>query len=1152
MSAPFDIQKTPLMPGATLIEASAGTGKTYTIAGIFVRLLLEHGLEAREILVTTYTQAATAELRGRIRVLLGECLAAARGLPAKDLAKQLITPGKAVEKKLEQALRSFDETAIHTIHGFCQRTLQDRTFESGLAFDSEFITDQNALAQEIADDFWRREFYTDASCCAALAAEAGLTPTSLVSLLRETLNRPDLVILPPTTREDLEKLKLEIGERFEEVRECWRAEEDEIRRRLHDGKWFHATKFKAVAKALDEAASCMEMSAGRSFGCFSKLATSALEAAKVKNATAPKHPFFDLCENLGPLVNAYGASLRSSFAAWSRGELARRKQQRNVLSFDDLLTRLHGALTGEGGDALAAAVRSRFRAALIDEFQDADTIQDAIFQRLFATDDRFLFLIGDPKQAIYGFRGADVFSYLRASAHIAPARHHTLPTNWRSERALVGAVNHLFSRAPAPFLLPGIEFTPVAASGNRDAEPLLIDGNRPPPLTIRHWDTPEPISATEAKRVLPKMCAAEIARLLASDARIGGDPLGPRDIAVLVATHEQAAQVQGALAALRIPSVLLGKESVFKSREARELRTILAAIAEPAREGFVRAALATDVLGVPAAELDARWEAGLERFQERHERWLRQGFIQMFRLFLRQENVRERLLAWPNGERRLTNFLHLGELLHRGALARRLTPLALLKWLGAQIADPAKDGAELRLDRDDDAVSVVTMHSSKGLEYNVVFCPFIYRGAQPRPGSQTIYHDPAEDDRLTLDLIGDDDADARMRHELLAEQLRILYVALTRARHACHIVWGRFNKHEVSAGAWLLHRPPGAPESPVDALKAHMKNLTAETLASDLAALAAGAPESIRVLPMPALDAPIYRPIGESNEPLAAREFRGHIANDWRISSFTSLTHSRDEDVPDLDRADDDAAAVEEVVVEMEPPSGIHALPAGAKTGACLHEIFEHLDFTNLDHLDQQVARRLAAHSFDSARWREVVTDAIRATLTAELLPGLRLDSIKNDARLIELEFTFPCGLLDPATLQKLVRAEVAGRFSFEPVRGMIKGFIDLVFRHDGRFYIVDWKSNRLGTNTAAYASAELTTAMSRDRYGLQYHLYTVALHRYLARRIPGYDYDKHFGGVFYLFLRGIGKNAHGIFHDKPTRTVIEQLDAHFSTHKTG
>ena len=805
-------------------------------------------------------------------------------------------------------------------------------------------------------------------------------------------------------------------------------------------------------------------------------------------------------------------------------------------------------------------MRGQYRAALIDEFQDTDPLQHQIFSGVFAGPENFLFLIGDPKQAIYGFRGADIFTYLDASQRAD--QRFTLKENWRSETGLVRAVNTVFGEPANPFLFSGIQFNPVEARGEADKSPLQIVGQCVPPLQIwfRKRDGGE-IKSGVADGELPQVVASEMVALLNGPAKFGERAVQPEDLAVLVPHNRHAQLVQDALKSRGIPSVLYTAASLFESRELVEVQRVLAAIADPARESHLLAALGTDLLGYTAAQLatlaeeEMRWQEILERFRDYLDLWSRRGFIQMFRSFLQREQIRSRLLAFPDGERRLTNILHLAEVLHRASLEQRLGVTALLKWIAEQRQADGEVAEEhqLRLETDEKAVKLVTIHKSKGLEYPIVFCPFSWKGAGIEHGGeeQVFFHENGNGN-LARDL-GSDDYETNKQlalAEKLAEQVRLFYVALTRAKHRCYFVWGAFNGAGTSAPAWLLHPPAVAEPDPVAALENNFKQLDDARLLADLGKLADASEASIEISTLPEPTVAKFEKPASADQPLAARKFTGAIARDWRISSFTSLTANHGEEAPDHDAA----GAVEG---EREPAAGIFAFPGGTTPGTCLHKIFEKLDFTqwNQPETKSLVREQLREHGLAEPDFTNTIFEMLGKVMESPLdekVPGLTLANIPAARRLHELEFFFPLRKISPAPLQQLLKKfsfaddrEPEG-FSFAPVQGMLKGFIDLAFEFDGRYYLVDWKSNLLGSQIEDYGAAAMTEEIRRRHYYFQYQLYTVALDRYLRHRLPDYDYKRHFGGVYYLFLRGMNpaRPDFGIFRDRPPEKFVRELDA--------
>ena len=723
-------------------------------------------------------------------------------------------------------------------------------------------------------------------------------------------------------------------------------------------------------------------------------------------------------------------------------------------------------------------------------------------------------------------------------------------------------MNTIFGAAPGSFVFERIGFQKVVPKGNADEEPLTFGGRREPPFQLWFWERGgrKDIPKQLATKTMPQVVAGEIVRLLNGDTKIGERRLKPEDIAVLVLENKQAAKIQEALREFNIPSVLHTTASLFESHEAVELYRVLAGIALPGDERLVKSALATDLFGVDGCQLaecaEVQWQGWLQFFLEYGELWSRLGFFRMFRQWLQQQDVRQRLLAFADGERRLTNVLHLGEVLHQAEVERRLGVSGLLKWFAEQMAQDgeAPEEHQLRLERDDNAVRIVTVHKSKGLEYPVVFCLFSWRDSDITRGheEEVSFHDPARGHQLVRDL-GPDVAEEhrqQARQERLAENVRLLYVALTRAKHRCYFVWGSIRGAGTSAPAWLFHRPPIANGPLLETLEAHFKSLSDEAMLNDLTTLGKESAGALVICDLPGPGQARFKLREGTSAKLECRSFKGRVQRDWVISSFTYFHAGLREELPDRD-------GVATSFPESETPAeGIFGFPRGTKAGTCLHEILQNLSFNATEEqMLELVSRRLQAHRLAQAGNGEAVCEMLRRLMEFPLALERRdftLSKITDSDRLNELEFHFPVRGVSPARLQELlgklgwssaVPAEL-GRLAFSQIQGFLKGFMDLVFRFEGRFYLVDWKSNWLGSRPEEYSSEAVRAEMLRQHYFIQYHLYTVALHKYLSLRVPGYDYETHFGGVIYLFLRGLDP-AHperGVYRDRLSRRIVEQL----------
>jgi exodeoxyribonuclease V beta subunit len=889
----------------------------------------------------------------------------------------------------------------------------------------------------------------------------------------------------------------------------------------------------------------------------------------------PQHPFFSLCGELEPLPGRVERLRRAHFLAEAlhdcRTALATRKEETRQLFFDDLLRRLDHALEGAGGEALAARLRARAPVALIDEFQDTDPLQYRIFKRIYgARPECGLYFIGDPKQAIYAFRGADVFTYIRARRETASVgSQYTLDVNWRSTPMLVQTINRLFERSTAPFVYSrDIPFHGVEAARGTDRAALEIRHVPPDPMWIWLLSHPEGagerLTKGDADAQAAAGCAARIAGLLAlgerGEASIGGRAVAARDIAVLVRTHREGDSVQAALRRVGVASVSLSQDSVFATEEAGDLAQLLEALADGADEGLIRGATASHLLGYRVSDLEAlnedeaAWEALLERFQGYRERWRQRGFMSAFQGLIHGEGVASRLLAWPDGERRLTNLLQLAELL-QVAEQEHPGPDALRRWLADRRAEPpiGDESSQLRLESDEALVHIVTMHRSKGLEFPIVLLPFPWSVGRVPPGP-VLFHDP---ERLTACLdLGSADLGIHRRlaeQEELAQMLRLFYVAVTRAKHLCCLCWGLINRAEDSALAWLLHPDRAALEA-----GSRMKALDAAGMRADLDAFA----EDVRAhgggvliedlnggVPSPTPPRP------GSGQGLSAAVMARRVPRDWRVASYSWLVDGAESERPDYDGWLE-GPGPQPLAPAEKSEDEVFDFPRGTRAGHFLHALFERLDFIEATGGDLRATAMelLGRYGFDR-RWAPVVSRIAERVLETPLDgAGLRLRGIGRRQRLDELEFHFPLTALGPGGLQEALAPftryrDAAHGLAFDAIRGLMKGFIDLVFRDGRRWYIVDYKSNHLGNRLEDYDHAGLRRAMRRHRYDLQYLIYTVALHRYLLLRLPQYDYDSDFGGVYYLFLRGMRPEhgpAYGVYADRPDRAAVEALDVLF------
>ncbi|HLH65006.1 MAG TPA: UvrD-helicase domain-containing protein [Solirubrobacteraceae bacterium] len=1143
----------PLPRGVTVLEASAGTGKTHTISSLAARYVAE-GTPLERLLLVTFTRLATGELRERVRRRLveverGLALAIATGVAATDdpvVALLAAADAPAARRRLELALAGFDAATVATTHAFCQEVLSGLGISGDLEPEARFETDISDLIDEVVDDLYVRRFARGQAPPRGQPPPRGEAPPS---------GQP-----PPFSRAE----------------------------------------------------------AGR------------IARAAIANPDTP----------IAPAEDEVGA-MRVRLALAARDELERRKRAMSLVTYDDLVVRLRAALDPQRGRTAASRLRERFDVVLVDEFQDTDPSQWEILRCAFGETGATLVVVADPKQAIYAFRGADVYAYL-AAARAADARA-TLTVNWRSDRGLVDALDALFGGAR----LGHEQIVPVAVSAApAHQRPGLTGAHASAPLRVRilQRDSPDlsltrsgDASAPSARALIADDLVSDVVALLSSGATVAtgagdgtdlapgaSEPIRPAHLAVLVRTNRQASEVRDALARAGVPAVVSGSGSVFASRAALDWQILLDALERPESAARARAAVLTPFVGWSAARLDEAGEDEWARARARLHRWgrlLRQRGVASLMAAIELEHDERpfaaRLLERAGGERLLTDLRHVGRLLQGASQEQERGPAALGAWLGARIAEADQEGAAdeertRRLESDAQAVQVLTIHRSKGLEFPVVYVPYPWEpGYLPRDPEPVVFHDSSAGDRRTLDVALCGRTFQSHRRLAAAEQrgedLRLLYVALTRARHQVVLWWaGSHNSRQSPLCRLLFSRSAEGDiaaecdRTPSDAeVRARLRSLADRTggaIAVERATLG-----------LPAAWSPPAEPVAE----LRAASFGRSLDARWRRTSYSAITAAaheldgpRDEWVasePEIPVADADPDESREPVLAAagragserglapapgcrpgaERPSPLAALPAGADVGTLVHEVLRATDFAAAD-LRTELERRIAA----ARRLRSVpigslpeLVDGLQAAIETPLgsiVGGRSLHSFARADRLDELAFELPLAGGDRPRGQVAVRriaallserldaadplAAYAQRLD-DPalersVRGYLTGSLDLVLRvrEDGeqRYAVVDHKTNRLAgaqepLTLGHYRPQALLAEMIERHYALQGLLYLVALHRFLRWRLDGYHPDRHLAGFIYTFLRGMSggdgaEPAHGVFAWRPPAGLVPAL----------
>ncbi len=1242
----LDSATASLRPGVNLVEASAGTGKTFAIAMLVLRFVAEEGFALPRILVVTFTKAATEELKARIRARLAQALELLKteqgSTGDKTQTDPALTAWRAnlgergiaealARERLELALLDMDLAAVFTIHGFCQRMLQEQALESGQLFDFDLTTDTSALRAQVVEEYWRRNFYDHdhdhdlSPLHCALILEEYDTPEALYKSVQGATSKGAARIEPQA--EPVAATLHDFDCACRELTAWWLA--DNNRATLHNmlqtaiaaGQfsnkkalqddfsdwWLQVDEFlqgRSLRLPSNMArlsrAGLLEELNGHKFRKNKEQSSEERKMAFLAPWPLPDHEVAEFLRNRQRVVMAFRTGLVEELVLG----LPQALRRHNLLSFDDLISQLAKGLS-EQGEGLRRILSKRYRAALIDEFQDTDAQQYAIFSALFAPSPagspqdaaHYLYLIGDPKQAIYTFRGADIYSYFKARERAD--FHLGLAKNYRSHPALVEAVNTLFGLRPDGFASPELTYLPVTPAKIPD-DGQLLDGLaplKPLPVMVYGQLAADPDSkdgrwsAGKATEQIVAAVTRECAWLLRPDPPIvlavkeRRDPLAPRDIAILVRNHRQGEQFYTALSRIGIPAVMASQQSVFASAECAELFLLMQALSAPGDTTLLKRAMASPWFGKTGPELYAMWQDAeqmdgwLARFHDYHRLWQERGFPAMMARLLESEKILLTLASQPvayadasagqsgGATRKISNIHHLLELIQAAATEEAMGPEKSVQWLQQAMRDhehSAEEG-ELRLESDEEAVQIVTMHSAKGLEYPVVFCPFLWQRRNFLRQEKGFVASHDEQKELIMDL-GSEFFDERKEQALaeeLAEELRLAYVALTRARCRCYAFWadvkgsGKTADAKDSALAWLLSLE---------------KESSFAEQSQALRGLVINESVDYRLLEANSVQPVEMAGRGEEGQGLAPLSFTGrNLHTDRLLHSYSSLTaapaqasdaysfhDSSDSQVLPGHDEDNPQPDLPELPALPDLPD-LPDLPKGAPLGNVIHALLEELEFADLaagkgyeELITQQCAWfdvKVSPHKL-AALLQKVVQTPLLATpppANAAASPApFCLADLDQAETIREMPFSFH---LQPSTTGKingiLTNMRGVAPIPARNLQGYLTGFVDLICRYQGKFYVMDYKSNWLGDHVSDYGPQALEQAMVEHNYGLQYWLYTLVLHRYLQTAMADYDYATHFGGVMYLFVRGMEptRPASGVYFDLPDQTTLERLD---------
>jgi exodeoxyribonuclease V beta subunit len=1169
---PVELANHPL-DGFSLIEASAGTGKTYTISHLYLRYLLERDLKVQEILVVTFTNAATDELKHRIRQLITGVLHALEA-PTDSQSKMedhfaTWRGDDQAIRRLQQALTDFDEVAVFSINGFCQRMLTRFPLETRSMLWQELSAEQSTLETRAAQDFWRKRVLPLARHELLWLNAQWNTPDALLKSARPLIRyQSQLTVALNQLELELQDVNLEYS--WQQLCEQWSNRSQQIQQVMFDNPNLKKNGPKAAAieqLELDLDACfalpvCLELPRDWRVLTRDYLVNSRLKARHEDERL--DWPFFRMAQNYAQQLERINRQSRRRWlveaAIFIHDTVELAKVQAQQISFDDQIEHLERALS-QSGEQLARKIRHDYPVAMVDEFQDTDYQQYNLFRQVYLEPAQgSLILIGDPKQSIYGFRRADVFTYRRARD--ATQQQFTLDTNYRSTDDFVALINGVFGVNPDAFIHSDL-IRYQRARPNEDQPGLrTTDGSLAEPLVCWLLQTADrPYSKKVAESELARVCADSIVDLLHDPKLLIDDrPVAAQDLAILVKTGWQASLMQQTLAQRGIASAMVSQDSVFASAEAMDVLQWLSVLHRPGDTRLLHGLLLGNLFAWSRQRVEAlQHDDGellqlLEAFTGYRRCWLSRGILAaLFEMFDDWATV-GRVLRVSQGERRLTNWLHVVELLQQESMLHANEEQTLL-WLHAQI-EQAHDGEtgsenhQLRLEDDSQLVRIVTVHGSKGLQYPVVFLPFMWSvSSKNLSPTSYAYHD--EQGRRQV-MIEDDARIGTWREEKLAEEIRLFYVALTRARYRCYLGWGRINECGLAAPAHLLytervdrskfphqldldnHQQLRQPFEALNAQRALVKIIDVE-VGVDCTA-------SQREQTRP----PVIQP--------PAQQFDRLLQQQWLVTSYSRLASSS-EQAPSTDLPDHDTAPLSGALVDLTD----QLLPAnnpirftfkkGARAGNFIHDVLEITDFTRGVQAESLRAK-VDQHGISSNQLDELLEwfDQVLGTP----LGDFSLASLPMASTLRELEFLMRIDGADSHRVEQLLKPhgylDRNQALTFGQINGYLKGFIDLVFEYGGRFYLADYKSNFLGSGFASYTRPSMQLAMQQHLYTLQFLIYSVALHRYLGQRLDGYDYNRHFGGVYYLFVRGMAPQqpGNGVYFERPAKALIAQLDEVF------
>lgn len=1165
----FNAFETELHVGANLIEASAGTGKTFAIAMLVVRLIVEKAIKIDEIIVTTFTNAATAELKERIRSRIREALLLAKqkeNLVSDKLLKSWyhnLSPDirELAYERLTLALLEIDSAAVFTIHGFCQRMLVEFALETGQLFNLELTDDINHYFDQVTEDFWRTEIYVADAFKVEILRQKYKMPSALLKSVKNGYTAlrvyPDFSNIP---KYDIDSVRAAHQQAIQSLNTFSEILAPENEEKFKKGEWakymevIHQPEALLSHATMFTEAGLKDTFNGHKFRKNKNQSSDERKDAFISEYEISFAPFEHLYETVQKAQQAILLGTRYQLLEKLKESVPKRLLEHQMTSFDGLIQGLADAVKSDNL-TLINGLQQRYKVALIDEFQDTDKDQWDIFAAIFLSTSHYLYLIGDPKQAIYKFRGADIFTYFSVAEQVN--QKYTLAYNWRSHPGIVKGVNCLFESMDKPFVIDDFAFESVsAAKTDEDGEVVDLFGQAMQPMQLAFVNDENPLAQCLAEKIV-----ALLDGKYAIQSEKEKRSIKASDIAILVGSHKNAEDYQKALWQVNVPVTISRTASVFRSVDAQQLLKILYAVCYPSNLIYLKAMLSTDYFGLNAVSYYEQFlqsedalDGLVERFSIYHQLWLNEGFMPMITILLADEGINENLLNQPRFERRLTDVTHLSELMQQAISMDRLGMFKALEWFQQQIEKAGEnlnsaDEQKIRLDSEKQTVTIITMHASKGLEYPIVFCPDLAKSPSTRATDIIKFNEQGVGQVVDIGSDNFEQHQQQLAIENLSEKMRLFYVAITRAKYLCYLIW----PHQKTAKSLSIVN-----HSPLSFLLGLSNINNLEMVTSQFEKFSAEYPEIFNVDELKIKNLS-HKPTDDSqlSEALSPWVSTKPIDQTWQMTSYTALSRLSDDsmqqDIAYIKAEDETIVDDKELALGSEDLTIMEEdlLPKGAATGNLIHEILEKFSFYLLaqDVYEPRIEQELIRYCKKFSLLEDIIPLVKKLLINSlktplSVLSNTPLSKLSDNETLKEMPFYLSLAAMNTQQINKILANERTFQpIGYKQIEGLMNGFIDLIFMKQGKYYIADYKSNYL----PSYDQSSLIEAMHHHNYGLQLWIYSVVLHRFLQNSLPDYAFEKHFGGVFYFFVRGMHPDHkdRGVYYQKPdikTLTALSDL----------